>query len=206
MAMAENTSSFIVDLVSLPHKDSSYILYFDTNFFINALAVFSDYRKKFHSYHTTCNKFLERIDPSKKRNDNILCFTSSFALYELFWFVMKQDILKTMKEKKIIERISPEVFYKDDPAIVHRSFDKIESIKKDLDAFPIYILEPQKDISSEMLRLIKEYDLLPGDAYHIAIAQSHKIDKIVAIDEDFGRPAIAEEFTLYTPNYKLLNS
>jgi len=203
--MAENISSFIVDLDKPLDSNSSIVFYLDTNFFINSFTNFKIYRDKYHSYATICNKFMKKIDPTKKENKNILCYTSTFTLNELFWFIMKKDILQVIKNKKIIEKKPPEQHYKDDPSIVHSSFVKLQALKKDLDSFPIYIVEPQRDISAEFLRLITEYDLLPADAYQIATAKSNGIDKIVAVDEDFGRPASNGEFILYTPNCKLLH-
>lgn len=200
-----NISSFIVDFILPLDKSTPLFFYFDANFFINSFTAFSGYKQKHHPYDKVCRSFLAKIDAAKKEGGNVRCYTSTFTLNELFWFIVSQDILRIVKEKKIIEKKAIEEHYKEDPTIIHDSFAKIKSIKTDLDAFPVYIIEPQRDISGDLIRLITEYDLLPADAYHIATAKSNGIDKIVAVDEDFGRPALRGEFTLFTPIYKLLH-
>ncbi|MFH1191230.1 MAG: PIN domain-containing protein [Candidatus Omnitrophota bacterium] len=203
--MVEDTSSFIIDFAR-PLQDKDLNLYFDTSLFVNYFSNILGYKRSAHiPYNKACFNFLNKIDFAIKNKKNILCWTSAFTLIELFHFVMNKEYDKSKAKRGIVDDLTFAQYYKKDYTIISDSFPIIDKVKKDLDKFPFFIVESPVDIGDEIKRLVKDYHLLTADAYHIATATSLGIKDIVAVDEDFGRPALKGEFTLYTPIYKLVN-
>ncbi len=187
-------------------------LFVDTSFLLNSFVPVPEKDPTFpNRTNISCSDFLQ--DLRKRANDGEVClFTDDYVLNEFFYFIIKSkvecvDFLESpfdvhVQEYKKNNRNPLSSLLKDHPELITKHFPVLEDYYERIRAVPIAILAPDylmtksgSSISDRMNELIKQYEILPADALHIAIAQQAGIKDFVVIDADFHKVSEINIFT-----------
>jgi hypothetical protein len=116
--------------------------------------------------------------------------------FEECYFKICQSIIKTEKQRAN----SPgdwHVYYKNNPNVILRCQDDLNTFNQILQAFPIVVTEPEdlavlpldteQRLAERMGELIQNYRILPKDATILSTAERLGIDTVVSLDGDWAR-------------------
>ncbi len=143
------------------------IVYWNSSF---AIAFWQSY----DPYHDECVRFAERL-----RSEGIICVVSAFTYNEVAFHILHQALLQEARQTgewwKHIPRINPKVF--------QAAMDEVEFVKAELEQRTLLlpVTETAHDLAFTLMR---RYNLLPTDAYHVAIALDAGVNAFVSLDED----------------------
>jgi predicted nucleic acid-binding protein len=207
------------------HAPLPDILYGDASYLSNLLL----------AGHIPGSPFAQECQAFSQRLANVtLCVTSDFAINECIhqiiratlerngdeWYrqALQQaiDQQRTAREIQRIRAVGWAEVYRREPHLVAQALPTIDQFIAELARVPVFPIRAtlgvtpdtsftHAQITRDVLRLIRDYDLLVTDAYHIAIALHGlegadpqlrtPVTNIVAIDSHFHR---VEGITVYT--------
>ena len=146
------------------------VLYWDTTFAIAHLA-------DTEQYHSECLAFEGRLQA-----ESILSVVSEFVHNELAFFLVKTALTEegriTGEHWLDVKKNRLDVI----PAAVH----EVEAKQTELDRMTLKI-SFSETITEQARQFMRDYSLLPTDAYHIAIALAADVNAFVCLDKDFLR-------------------
>lgn len=125
-------------------------------------------------YGAICKQFIERVE-----NGDIAGFVSPVVISETTYNFIKAYIVRKygVKPGDVVSvlKAKPEIIREVDT-------DKISEL------FEIFTMLSISDLEvAETYRAIKNYNLLPNDAFHVAVMKKHGISNIATNDRDFER-------------------
>lgn len=171
----------------------TFAIYADSSFILNLITHIRNTRERFK---TDCESFLKKIQLNMESG---LCLvTSDFGIDEVLFKIIENELSFHLKETSFSK---PMELFKNRPEIIQSFLPKIQKFYDFLDSTPFIVLSyPElKDLPEELnlqvKNLVASYNLLPGDAYHIAIGKSAGIKDFVAVDADWFR---VDEINLFT--------
>ncbi len=158
-----------------------------------------------HPHHRDCLAFALRC-----KQERVACFISDWVLNEVAFYLIRTHLEELGRQRGIYWR----ELYRIDPSVIDSVLPKIHHAFAELYDLTIWLpslgvrfydLLSQFDLpagqaiqsaaavawnanatlSSEALELMERYNLLPTDAYHIAVAQTHGIRTFATLDSDF---------------------
>ncbi|MFN4180856.1 MAG: type II toxin-antitoxin system VapC family toxin [Armatimonadota bacterium] len=131
-------------------------------------------RARHDPFHHECNAFFNRL-----QIEGVICVISDFvynevAFYILRRFLMREAIRTGQKWEDILQTV---------PQVFQTAMNEVESVKAELDRSTVYLptSESAKDLAFTLMR---RYNLLPTDAYHVAVALDAGVNAFVSLDED----------------------
>ena len=125
-------------------------------------------------FHLECQAFLNRL-----KAEEIVCVVSDFTYNEVAFFILRQALIqearRTGQRWEEVLRTNPHIF--------QAAMDGVELVKTELDRSTVYLptSESAKDFAFTLMR---HYNLLPTDAYHIAVAVDASVNAFASLDED----------------------
>ncbi len=125
-------------------------------------------------FHNECVAFSKRL-----QNEGIICVVSDFTYNEVAFHILHQALLqearKTGQWWKHVMRLNPQVF--------QAAMDEVELIKAELERNSLLL--PVTEIAHDLaFALMRRYNLLPTDAYHVAVALDAGVNAFISLDED----------------------
>jgi predicted nucleic acid-binding protein len=155
------------DISSLPE-----LLYWDSSF--AALILFGEPSEP---HHAESRDFAQRMEA-----EQVLPVVSDFVYDEVAFLWVKRELLRVAKPLSVhwqqIKRTQP--------TEVGKALRAFRPRKDELERLTLKISIPDT-ITEAAFDLMERYDLLPTDAYHIAVALDAGITAFVALDEDYLR-------------------
>lgn len=154
------------------------LVYWDSSFAI-ARVEESD------SWHDKCVSFAARMQKA-----GVVPATSELVYNELAFHIIKGRLIEEARQTgqhwTYVKRECPEV--------ISSIMPRVESLWKELEKLSIS-LPLTEDVRSKASHLMREYTLLPTDAYHIAVAFDADVNAFVSLDEDFIK---VDDIVVYT--------
>jgi predicted nucleic acid-binding protein len=145
-------------------------LYWDASF---TIAFFGDTQ----SYHQECVAFESRL-----RVEAVISTVSDFVYDELAFVDLKAALIA---EGRRTGQSWIEV-KRNRPTFLDAIMPAVEAKKAELDRLTIN-LSCSSEIRDQAFQLMRDFRLLPADAYHIAIALDAGVNAFASLDEDFLR-------------------
>ncbi|MCS7192735.1 MAG: type II toxin-antitoxin system VapC family toxin [Armatimonadetes bacterium] len=131
-------------------------------------------RARHDPFHHECRVFFDRL-----QSEGIVCVVSDFVYNEVAFYILRRflmrEAIRTGQSWEEILRTVPQVF--------QNAMDEVENVKSRIDRSTIYLptSESAKDLAFTLMR---RYNLLPTDAYHVAVALDAGVNAFVSLDED----------------------
>ncbi|MFQ6044139.1 MAG: type II toxin-antitoxin system VapC family toxin [Candidatus Poribacteria bacterium] len=148
------------------------IIYWDTSFVHVCLIGEST-----EPYYTECQDFQTRL-----KREGVLSVVSDFVYDETAFIWVKRELVKAGKSLGLHW-----LDMKDrQPNLIGQAMRDFKGKKADLEELTLK-LPIADEVTTLAFDLMEQFDLLPTDAYHIAIALSSEVTAFVTIDEDFLR-------------------
>jgi predicted nucleic acid-binding protein len=148
----------------------SPIIYWDATFSI----AFTD---KTHGAHDDCRAFALRLEA-----EGSLSVASDFTYNELAFFAIRRRLAAEGRR----HGLHWAELYKAQPDALQLAVPDMDAAIAALDAATLHLATPTS-VRDSALQLIREFNLLPTDAYHIAVALEADVNTFVTLDEDFLR-------------------
>lgn len=176
------------------------IIYADASFILNVITTIT---KQHERFQTDCESFINRLK-NEIDSGNLYLVTSDFAIDEVLYGIIKHSLIKNLPffdSSTGNTYDSPKKLYKNRPEIIQCFIPQIERFYQYLEAIPFLVLSyPElknlpEPLYLQVKHLIASYNLLPADAYHIAVGKSAGIKDFVAVDTDWFR---VDDINLYT--------
>ncbi len=143
------------------------IVYLNSSFII-ALRAWHD------PLHHECNTFFNRL-----QMEGTVFVISDFVYNEVAFYILRRSLVReAVRTGQKLEDILQTV-----PQVFQTAMNEVESVKAELDRSTIYLptSETTKDLA---FTLMGRYNLLPTDAYHVAVALDAGINTFVSLDRD----------------------
>jgi len=127
-------------------------------------------------FHFECQMFLGRLQA-----EEIVCVVSDFTYNEVAFYILilrqalMREARRTGQRWEDVLRSAPHVF--------QTAMNEVEVVKAEIDRSTIYLpaSESAKDLAFTLMR---QNNLLPTDAYHVAVALDAGVSAFVSLDED----------------------
>ena len=152
------------------HNALEPILYWDATFAV-AFTVPTD------PWHAECEEFRSRLEARL-----ILSVTSDFVYDEFAFYLVKAAL--TAEGKRTGKRWLD--VKREQPDFIATVMPDVEVAKAELDQSTMK-LSTSDTVTERAFRLMRDYSLLPTDAYHIAVALDAGVNCFVSLDGDFLR-------------------
>jgi predicted nucleic acid-binding protein len=148
-----------------------------------------------HRHHAAATAFLHRVG-KECTNGNMVCLAPTLVLEECYFKIIQW----------CIERIAGgdwHPYYKRNPQVIQQCFARVIAFHRHIAALPVTIVTPEdlalthpiNALEERMRYFISAYNLLPKDAYILAVAERLGVDNVATLDSDWQR---ATQFTVYT--------
>jgi predicted nucleic acid-binding protein len=145
------------------------IVYWDASFTI-AVFVVTDL------FHKECVAFKQRI----LDEESTLSAVSDFVYHELAFYLVRNELTAEARQRgqhwRDVKR--------QDPSIVRMAMLEVELKKMEMDRLTLN-LPVLEGVKEHAFQLMRDYALLPTDAYHIAIALDAGVNAFATVDADF---------------------
>jgi len=125
-------------------------------------------------FHLECRDFFDRLQA-----EGVICVVSDFVYNEVAFYILRQALMRearrTGQRWEDVLRVAPHVF--------QEAMNRVETVRADLErrTIALPITENVRDLAFTLMR---QYNLLPTDAYHIAVALDAGVSAFVSLDED----------------------
>ena len=137
-------------------------------------------------FHLECRDFFDRFQA-----EGVICVVSDFVYNEVAFYILRQALMREARRIgqrwEDILRVAPHVF--------QEAMNRVETVRADLErrTIALPITENVRDLAFTLMR---QYNLLPTDAYHVAVALDAGVSTFVSLDEDF---LAVDGITVYMP-------
>ena len=146
------------------------VLYWDATYAIATLD-------ETEAYHSDCANFYERLE-----KESVLSVASDLVYNELAFHRIKAALtiegIRTNQHWLDVKRNRPD--------FIATIMPDVESKKAELDCM-VLKLSIGNAVTERAFQLMRDYSLLPTDAYHIAVALDAGVNCFVSLDGDFLR-------------------
>jgi predicted nucleic acid-binding protein len=122
-----------------------------------------------HVSHGDCRAFALRLE-----TENVLSVVSDFTYNELAFFAIRRRGLHWAD------------LYEAQPDVLQLAVPDVDAAMAALDNATLQIATPTS-VRARAFQLIRDFNLLPTDAYHIAVALEADVNAFVTLDADFLR-------------------
>jgi len=125
-------------------------------------------------FHLECRDFFGRL-----QTEGTICVVSDFVYNEVAFYILRQALMRearrTGQRWEDVLRIAPHVF--------QEAMNRVEIIRADLEqrTLALPVTETARDLAFTLMR---QYNLLPTDAYHVAVALDAGVSALASLDED----------------------
>ena len=154
------------------------IIYLDATFAIAGL-------ESTEPYHAECMAFRERME-----KESVLCVVSDFVYNELAFQRIK---IPLMAEARRTGRSWLEV-KRNQPHLIALAMLDVDAKMSELNQFALK-LSIVDTVTANAFQLMRDYNLLPTDAYHIATALESGVNTFATLDSDF---LLVDDIICYT--------
>jgi len=148
-----------------------------------------------HPHRSAAAAFLNRV-AAKCSSGNMMCLAPTIVLEECYYKIIQfhiQGVTNTYWHQ----------YYKANPQIVQQCIPHIVKFHQIIMALPAQIVTPEdlaltqpaSTLEERMRHFVSAYDLLPKDAYILAVAERLGVRNVATLDADWHR---ARQFTVYT--------
>lgn len=175
-------------------------IYLDSSFILNFISTIQNREEDFQK---ECEKFLIRLQ-NEAESTGLCLTTSDFGINEICYQIIKFELEKKLAEIDPSGRLFHREFlryFKDNTGVIQFAIPKLERFYEVIETIPIFVIsysdlkDIEEDLYLQVKNLIRLYNLLPTDAYHVAVGKSAGIEDFVALDRDWFRIA---NINLYT--------
>ena len=142
---------------------------------------------KTHGAHDDCRAFALRLEA-----EGSLSVASDFTYNELAFFAIRRRLAAEGRR----HGLHWAELYKAQPDALQLAVPDIDAAIAALDAATLHLATPTS-VRDSALKLIMDFNLLPTDAYHVAVALEADVNTFVTLDEDFLR---VDGIIVYTTN------
>lgn len=146
------------------------IIYWDASFAIG-LTLQQDPR------HDECSDFQLRMEAEES-----LAVVSDFVYDEMSFIIIRRRLAEEGKKSGLHWAEA----FKTQPDLVHLALPQLDAAVSDLGAATLQLPIPLT-VRTRAFQLVRDCNLLPTDAYHIAVALEAGVNAFVTLDEDFLR-------------------
>lgn len=169
-----------------------FAVYLDSSFILNFISKIQNREEEFQK---ECEQFLKRLQ-TEAESTGLCLATSDFAMSEICYQIIKFELEKKLDEIDPSGKLFRGNFlryFRDAPEAIQLAIPKIERFYEVIETIPIFVIsysdlkEIERDLYLQAKNLIKLHNLLPTDAYHVAIGKSVGIGDFVAVDRDWFR-------------------
>ena len=129
----------------------------------------------------TCKALYSILKTEQLGIYNITC---DFVIEEVINYVISKyykNLVKNYSDKGI-KYDSWTALYKEQPELIQNCLEFIYPLYQIINSAPVLIHRPLNDIESEVLKLIKEYNLCAMDAYILAAMMDAEIEDLITTD------------------------
>lgn len=148
-----------------------------------------------HPCQPVAQAFLRRI-ANECLSGNTVCLAPTLVLEECYFKIIKASI-------KSVSQSWWHKCYKRDPQVIQQCLPLIKAFHKTIEALPITtvtsedlaLTQPTFTLEERMRHFISVCNLLPKDAYLLAVAERLGVSNVATLDSDWQR---ATQFTVYT--------
>lgn len=150
-----------------------------------------------HPHRAAATAFLHRVG-NECLNGNMVCLAPTLVLEECYFKIIQWYI------KKRLASASWHQYYKKKPQVIQQCIARITAFHQLVAALPVAIVTPEdlaltqptNTLEERMRHFISAYNLLPKDAYILAVAERLGVDDVATLDHDWKRAST--QFTVYT--------
>jgi len=125
-------------------------------------------------FHHECRIFFDRLQA-----EGVVCVVSDFVYNEVAFYILRRSLLReaqrTGQRWEDVLRTVPYVF--------QTAMNEVEVVKAEIDRSTVY-LPTSESVKDLAFTLMRQYNLLPTDAYHVAVALDAGVSAFVSLDED----------------------
>ncbi len=154
------------------------VVYWDSSF---AIARLDDTEQ----YHAECLDFTRRID-----TEGTLSVSSDFVHNELAFHLLREALSAEGRRTGQSWR----AVYRQRPDIVVAAMPQVDAYRADLNRLTLKLSLPDA-VEARAFQLMRDFALLPTDAYHVAIALEAGVTSFATLDEDYLR---VDSIVVYT--------
>jgi len=125
-------------------------------------------------FNLECHDFFDRLQA-----EGVICIVSDFVYNEVAFYILRQALMRearrTGQRWEDVLRVAPHVF--------QEAMNRVEIVRADLEqrTLALPVTETARDLAFTLMR---QYNLLPTDAYHVAVALDAGVSAFVSLDED----------------------
>ena len=149
-----------------------------------------------HPHRAAATAFLHRVG-NECLNRNMVCLAPTLVLEECYFKIIQWYI-------KRLPSASWHQHYKNKPQVIQQCIARITAFHQLVAALPVTIVTPEdlaltqptSTLEERMRHFISAYNLLPKDAYILAVAERLGVDDVATLDDDWQRAST--QFTVYT--------
>jgi predicted nucleic acid-binding protein len=145
-------------------------IYWDASFAV-ALYTATD------PWHAECEDFQLRME-----TEGSLAVASDFTYDEMSFILIRRQLAGEGKKLGLHWTNA----FKAQPELLQLAVPQLDAAMADLDAATIQLPIPLT-VRTRVFQLVRDFNLLPTDAYHIAVALEAGVNTFVTLDEDFLR-------------------
>ena len=148
-----------------------------------------------HYHKTSAVSFLQRV-ASECLAGNMICLAPTLVLEECYFKIVQTSIAGLTSSYW-------HQHYKSNPQVIQQSIPAITAFYQMVQALPVTIVtsedlaltQPGDTLEERMRHFISAYNLLPKDAYILAVAERLGVNDVATLDSDWQR---ATQFTVHT--------
>jgi predicted nucleic acid-binding protein len=161
------------------HEALEPVIYWNTSFVIARWDINDP-------FHHECVAFSQRL-----MAEGVVCVVSDFTYNEFAFHIIHRELLRESRRTgqwwRNVLRNQPHVF--------QAAMNEVEIVRAELERRTILlpVTETAHDLAFTLMR---QYNLLPTDAYHVAVALDAGISAFVSLDEDL---LAVDGITVYMP-------
>ncbi|MFN3423020.1 MAG: type II toxin-antitoxin system VapC family toxin, partial [Armatimonadota bacterium] len=122
-------------------------------------------------FHRDCHFFFDRLIV-----EGVICVISDFVYNEVSFYILRQAL---MREARRTGRRWEDIMHTM-PGVFQSAMDEVELVKAELDrrTIALPIAETARELAFSLMR---RYNLLPTDAYHVAVALDAGVNAFVSL-------------------------
>ena len=150
-----------------------------------------------HQHQVDAMTFLRRVG-QECMDGSMVCLAPTLVVEEYYFKIIQAYIEGITRGRRGWHR-----YYKLNPQVIQQCLAAIATFRKTVEALPITIVtpedlaltQPSSTLEERMRHFISTCNLLPKDAYILAVAERLGVNDVATLDGDWQR---ATQFTVYT--------
>jgi predicted nucleic acid-binding protein len=151
-----------------------------------------------HTHQVVARAFLHRVG-NECLNGSMFCLAPTLVLEECYFKIIQAHLERNRPAGQTWHQ-----YYKNNPQVIQQCVAHITTFYQLVMAIPITIVSPEDlaltqpnhTLEERMRHFISTSNLLPKDAYILAVAERLGVDSVATLDRDWQR--VQQFFTVYT--------